>query len=325
MEMIQDTYANSGFTADNRRNSDSSGHSYEDIYANEDEERHKTNNKGTSRTACIINAEQVGKTSRSHAADPQFKGCYRLAAVCLGLLCVLLLAGVIVLWIKFTTERDQLQTSYTKLTAERDQLQTNYTKLTAERDQQQTSYTKLTAERDQLQTSYTKLTAERDQLQTSYASVVRQLQNPGDCLQKFFNLEKAMQQGWTFFKTSMYFISTGGKSWSESRQDCKGRGADLVIINDREEQNFTEILRRGKRAWIGLTDSEKEGVWKWVDGSALTTTFWGHSEPNSNAGDEDCVVTGEGSDPVKNWADYPCNDRIVWICEKSIFNSGVLE
>uniref|UniRef100_A0AAR2IKJ9 C-type lectin domain-containing protein n=1 Tax=Pygocentrus nattereri TaxID=42514 RepID=A0AAR2IKJ9_PYGNA len=136
---------------------------------------------------------------------------------------------------------------------------------------------------------------------------------------------KAMQQGWTFFKTSMYFISTGGKSWSESRQDCKGRGADLVIINDREEQNFTEILRRGKRAWIGLTDSEKEGVWKWVDGSALTTTFWGHSEPNSNAGDEDCVVTGEGSDPVKNWADYPCNDRIVWICEKSIFNSGVLE
>ncbi|XP_036438798.1 C-type lectin domain family 4 member M-like [Colossoma macropomum] len=118
----------------------------------------------------------------------------------------------------------------------------------------------------------------------------------------------------------MYFISTGGKkSWSESRQDCRGRGADLVIINSREEQNFIEILRRGQRAWIGLTDSEKEGAWKWVDGSALITGLWGSDEPNGAAGDEDCVVTGDKSDPVNNWADYPCNDRFVWICEKSIF------
>ncbi|KAL6455502.1 hypothetical protein MHYP_G00360420 [Metynnis hypsauchen] len=110
----------------------------------------------------------------------------------------------------------------------------------------------------------------------------------------------------------MYFISTGGKSWSESRQDCRGRGADLVIINSREEQNFTEILRRGHLTWIGLTDSETEGVWKWVDGSALTTGFWGRGEPNSNAGDEDCVVTEH------NWADYPCSTRFMWICERNV-------
>ncbi|XP_036439670.1 C-type lectin domain family 4 member M-like [Colossoma macropomum] len=120
------------------------------------------------------------------------------------------------------------------------------------------------------------------------------------------NSEKAAQQGWTFFETSMYFISTRGKkSWSESRL---------------ESGNFTEILRREKIPWIGLTDRDTEGVWKWVDGSALTTKFWGSDEPNSRAGDEDCIVTGHDADPVINWADYPCNQRFVWICEKSIFN-----
>ena len=62
--MMEDIYANSGITADNRRNSDSSGHSYEDIYANEDNiETQKTSNKRNSSTATAeniytINAEK---------------------------------------------------------------------------------------------------------------------------------------------------------------------------------------------------------------------------------------------------------------------------
>ncbi|KAL6467055.1 hypothetical protein MHYP_G00248590 [Metynnis hypsauchen] len=279
-------YANSGTTADNKRNSDSSGHSYEDNEDNTKAHQTRSNRRNSSTVT-------VDKTSDSHRADPHYRGFYRRAAVCLGLLCAHLLTGIRVLLIKFTAQRDQLQTIYANQTIERYQLQT--------------SFTRLTAERDQLQTSYTKLTAERDQLQTSYASVIRQLQNQGDCLQKFSNLENTAQQGWTFFKTSMYFISTGGKNWSESRQDCRGRGADLVIINSREEQSFIEILRRGQRAWIGLTDSETEGVWKWVDGLGLSTGFWGGDEPNSRVGDEDCVVTVEWPDPVNNWADYSCS------------------
>ncbi|KAF4086568.1 hypothetical protein AMELA_G00084870 [Ameiurus melas] len=119
--------------------------------------------------------------------------------------------------------------------------------------------------------------------------------------------------GWKYFSSSIYYISTEKKSWSESRHDCQGRGADLVIINSREEQDFVEVWRRGKTAWIGANDRDSEGVWKWLDGTAVTNGFWRQGEPN-NVGDEDCAVSGYHSDP--NWIDVSCNLQNVWICEK---------
>ncbi|XP_072526874.1 C-type lectin domain family 4 member K-like [Salminus brasiliensis] len=175
---------------------------------------------------------------------------YRLTAVCLGVLCVLLLTAIPLLWIKFNN-----------------------------------------------------LTAERDGLQ-----------------RKLSELGKATQEGWICFSSSIYYISTEKKSWSESREDCRERGADLLIINSREEQKFIHKLRGGQQSWIGLTGGEREGVWKWVDGSALTTRFWGIGEPNGSK--EHCVITGYVSDPVKNWADFPCYYQLVWICEKRILMRG---
>ncbi|KAL7841352.1 hypothetical protein SRHO_G00250430 [Serrasalmus rhombeus] len=121
-----------------------------------------------------------------------------------------------------------------------------------------------------------------------------------------------------WINSSLYYISTERKSWDDSRQDCRERGADLLIINSREEQEFTEKLRGGQTAWIGLRYRLIGGAWRWgwVDDSALTTSFWRPGQPYSY---EYCVVTGSGSDPVLNWININCNQQYVWICEKRLF------
>ncbi|KAF5897168.1 C-type lectin domain family 4 member E-like isoform X1, partial [Clarias magur] len=75
------------------------------------------------------------------------------------------------------------------------------------------------------------------------------------------------------FSSSLYFMSNERKSWTESREDCIRRGADLVIINNKEEQEFISKQKVNNRiqAWIGLSDRDTEGEWKWVDGTTLTT------------------------------------------------------
>ncbi|KAI4902906.1 hypothetical protein NFI96_020435, partial [Prochilodus magdalenae] len=110
-------------------------------------------------------------------------------------------------------------------------------------------------------------------------------------------------------------------SWGESRKYCKERGADLVIINSTEKQEFISKVFGHTEAWIGLTDIEKEGIWKWVDGSVLTTVFWWTGEPNSYGGEEDCALTGftkAKSVNISTWNDVSCNIYRVGICEKRL-------
>ncbi|XP_053086827.1 C-type lectin domain family 4 member M-like isoform X2 [Pangasianodon hypophthalmus] len=119
--------------------------------------------------------------------------------------------------------------------------------------------------------------------------------------------------GWIFFSSKPYYISTQRKTWTESRQDCRGRGADLVIINSKEEQEFVDNLSKSKKpgVYIGLTDLDNEGVFKWVDGTSMTTAYW--SSGNVFSDSEDCVVNRyDGSD---GWYDRPCTETYYWICE----------
>ncbi|KAK3507420.1 hypothetical protein QTP70_020384 [Hemibagrus guttatus] len=122
---------------------------------------------------------------------------------------------------------------------------------------------------------------------------------------------------WKCFSSSsnFYGMSNEKKSWEESRKDCREKGADLLIINNTEEQEFIGKQLGNFEAWIGLSDEVKEREWKWVDGTTLNTSFsyWAEGEPN-NVGEEDCAVI---SGSICN--DRKCSDKLPWICEKPVF------
>ncbi|XP_062334850.1 CD209 antigen-like protein B isoform X2 [Osmerus eperlanus] len=218
-------------------------------------------------------------------------------------------------------ERDQWNTSYANLTRERDQLQTSYTNVTRERDQLQTINTNLTRERDQLNTSNTILTRERDRLNTINTNLTREK----DELKKRLCNDTSCSAGWQKIGCSCYNVSAEKKNWSDSRQDCRDRGADLVIINSPEEQKFLDNLN--KNVWIGLTDTVTEGTFIWVDGTPLTTpTYWYSPQPDNylhqpGSVEEDCAeiyYSPSQVPPPKTWNDNRCDSKNFWVCERGI-------
>uniref|UniRef100_A0A8C1DST9 Si:ch73-343l4.8 n=1 Tax=Cyprinus carpio carpio TaxID=630221 RepID=A0A8C1DST9_CYPCA len=243
--------------------------------------------------------DTFGPQTQSHRQDEakahKCRGsrCLVLITVSLGFICVLLLVFIILQHITITPERDLVK-SYKNTVEEFNQtinsLQDNHTDLTQKNLKLETRVKDLTAEKKQLQRDFDSLNKKKLELESKVTSLSR------------------------------FFISTELMTWSDSRQYCRDRGADLVIINTEEKQRFISSLV-SERVWIGLSDREQEGIMKWVDNSPLKQGFWLKGEPNNYGGNEDCIQLNynrekPGWSPLNSWNDVACSEKIKGICEK---------
>ncbi|XP_037394240.1 C-type lectin domain family 4 member E-like [Pygocentrus nattereri] len=171
---------------------------------------------------------------------------------------------------------------------------------------------KYAVELGHLQYTINDLAVEKDQLQTSKNNLTTfkgLLQKENDIL-----IKKFTDLGWKYFNFSIYYTSTEKLSWTESRERCRRKGADLVVINSREEQMFISGFSR--EVWIGLTDAETEGVWKWVDDTLHTLGYWMQDQPNNSNGNQNCVSVQTEAHPLNSWNDFQCIYKKHWVCEK---------
>uniref|UniRef100_A0A3P8UK04 Collectin-12 n=1 Tax=Cynoglossus semilaevis TaxID=244447 RepID=A0A3P8UK04_CYNSE len=115
-----------------------------------------------------------------------------------------------------------------------------------------------------------------------------------------------------------YFYSKDYLKFDEALSKCQSESASLLIINDEEEQEWLQKQTFKGYFWIGLTDRAEENVWRWLDGTKPTFTYWKPGQPDNwghmHAEGEDCAgLIYQGF-----WNDFFCEDSISYICEKQM-------
>ncbi|XP_066267651.1 uncharacterized protein [Branchiostoma lanceolatum] len=120
---------------------------------------------------------------------------------------------------------------------------------------------------------------------------------------------------------SGYKISNGvcyrdfgdAKTYSQARQRCADDSGRLAMPKSEAINTFIAGLADAER-WIGLTDANSEGTWRFEDGQALGSyKKWSDGEPNDSGGNEDCAVI---RDPSNLWNDLSCSETKGFICER---------
>jgi len=118
-------------------------------------------------------------------------------------------------------------------------------------------------------------------------------------------------------------------TWQDARTACqaKGTGWDLTTIHSAARNRFlATFLGTVTDAWVGASDTQTEGVWRWLGdsgafwngtatGSPVGNAFvsWaGGTNPEPNGGEaSDCLRLRAGG----VWADLQCTTPFAAICE----------
>ena len=146
-----------------------------------------------------------------------------------------------------------------------------------------------------------------------------------DCIRRCGGTRKSGRE-WETFRDHCYLWDRTPINWYSARHACEREGFHLAsITSDSINQYVVEgMARRMDNVWIGGTDKEKEGTWKWTDGSPFEFTRWRPpKQPDNYKGREDCLhITMEPTSIFEDWSeplwnDWPCtNEGEGYVCAK---------
>ena len=113
-----------------------------------------------------------------------------------------------------------------------------------------------------------------------------------------------------------YVIPPESRTWEDARKACLTMKGDLlsVLSNDEHDDVANELHRLGVgTAWIGLSDRNNEGDYRWSDKFMFNYSNWGAGEPNGGS-DENCIHMMSSSKNHK-WNDISCNTVMRYVCK----------
>ena len=113
---------------------------------------------------------------------------------------------------------------------------------------------------------------------------------------------------------STYILSQAG-TWQEAQAEAESYGGNLVTINDAaENQWLKDTFGTTEALFIGFSDAETEGTWKWSSGQAVDWvngnnsdtiyTDWAPNQPDDYQGNQDYAILSHIWDPnTDKWDD----------------------
>ena len=115
-----------------------------------------------------------------------------------------------------------------------------------------------------------------------------------------------------------YCVHVDLLSFEDAAARCEREHGHLAFIETADENaNLQRALGASPpsdRFWIGLTDREREGDFRWTNGAPITFSGFHMPEPNDDGGVEDCTefYAADG-----RWNDIDCRLGRSSICEAS--------
>jgi hypothetical protein len=120
-----------------------------------------------------------------------------------------------------------------------------------------------------------------------------------------------------FFNGKWYRVYPEKSPWHTAKQKCTSLGGQLAVVPDEATWMFIKKLAGGAQLWLGATDEEVHGIWKWIDGTPVTFKAWGDGQPDNQGGVQhymfiykdtwnDIQENGKYSDPSYRVVGYIC-------------------
>jgi len=119
--------------------------------------------------------------------------------------------------------------------------------------------------------------------------------------------------GWTQVGSKCYKVEAGPSNYYDAIAGCIAIGGKLATIESQAEQDAIFALTGATGAYIGLSDFLDEGVFAWVDGTAVSFTNWRPNQPNNANSNQHCVWIR----PDAGWDDVTCKKTEQYVCQKS--------